>query len=473
MLQTGIGFFLAGSWLSGFSQSMTQLIFFRGLQGLGAGALFPISLAIIGDLFTPRERGRYQGLFGAVFGLSFIIGPFIGGWLTDNASWHWVFYVNMPVGIAALLVIAYVLPNFHPPVPVSVRDLDYTGILVFSAGVVLLLLGLTNKGLTHANGSLYAWTDLTVGGFILLGLALLAVFLVIESRAKQPIVPLGLFRSRTVSATNVAMFMVSFGMFASVIFLPRYYQGVRGISATESGYMIWPLLVGLMGASIGSGALISRIGRYKWLLTGAMILVVVGSFLMTHITMNTSDAMLWLWMFVMGVGIGPAMSGTTVVVQNSAPRDQLGAATSTLTFIRQIGGSVGLAIAGTVFSQNFAQLLPRRLEAQGVPSQVVQHFNAGGASGGNLAGVGLAAQLHHALPAQLQALIPHIVAGVHDAFSLAIGDVFWLSVAGGVLALAAFWLVPDLQLRGAASAEAEAADVITGAEVPARKVAAG
>jgi hypothetical protein len=204
-----------------------------------------------------------------------------------------------------------------------------------------------------------------------------------------------------------------------------------------------------------------------------MILVVVGSFLMTHITMNTSDAMLWLWMFVMGVGIGPAMSGTTVVVQNSAPRDQLGAATSTLTFIRQIGGSVGLAIAGTVFSQNFAQLLPRRLEAQGVPSQVVQHFNAGGASGGNLAGVGLAAQLHHALPAQLQALIPHIVAGVHDAFSLAIGDVFWLSVAGGVLALAAFWLVPDLQLRGAASAEAEAADVITGAEVPARKVAAG
>jgi EmrB/QacA subfamily drug resistance transporter len=471
LLLIGICIFLAGSWLSGLSQTMNQLIIFRGLQGLGAGALFPISLAIIGDLFTPRERGRYQGLFGAVFGLSFIIGPFIGGWLTDNASWHWVFYVNMPVGIAALLVIAYVLPNFHPPVRISARDLDYAGIAVFTVGVVLLLLGLTNKGLTHSNGSLYSWTDPTVGGFIILGLAILAVFLVIEWRAKQPIVPLGLFRSRTVSATNLAMFMVSFGMFASVIFLPRYYQGVRGISATESGYMMWPLLVGLMGASIGSGALISRIGRYKWLMTGAMLLVVAGSFLMTHITMTTSDGMLWLWMFIMGVGIGPAMSGTTVVVQNSAPRDQLGAATSTLTFIRQIGGSVGLAIAGTLFSQNFIQLLPERLEAQGVPSQVVRHFNTAGSNGGNLTGVGLAAQLKHSLPPQLQALIPHIVAGVHDAFSLAIADVFWLSVAGGAVAFVCFLIIPDLQLRGATSTEATAADVMTGGDVSTREAA--
>jgi hypothetical protein len=181
--------------------------------------------------------------------------------------------------------------------------------------------------------------------------------------------------------------------------------------------------------------------------------------------------MLWLWMFVMGFGIGPAMSGTTVVVQNSAPRDQLGAATSTLTFIRQVGGSVGLAIAGTVFSQNFTQLLPHRLAAEGVPSQVVQHFNAAGSSGGNLAGVGLAAQLQHTLPPQFQTVIPRIVAGVHDAFSLAIGDVFWLSVAGGVAALLAFLLVPDLQLRGAASTQATAADVITGADLPAREAA--
>jgi MFS family permease len=267
------------------------------------------------------------------------------------------------------------------------------------------------------------------------------------------------------------MFMVSFGMFASVIFLPRFYQGVRGISATESGYMMWPLLVGLMGVSIGSGALISRIGRYKWILTGAMILVMAGSFLMTHITMNTSNGMLWLWMFIMGAGIGPAMSGTTVVVQNSAPRDLLGTATSTLTFIRQVGGSVGLAIAGTVFSQNFTQLLPRRLAAHGVPSQVVQHVNAAGSSGGNLAGVGLATQLQHSLPPQLQALIPNIVAGVHDAFSLAIGDVFWLSVAGGAVAFFAFLLIPDLQLRGATRTQAATADVVTGADVPAQEAA--
>src|SRR5579872_7478430 len=214
LLLLGIVLFLAGSWLSGLSQTMNQLILFRGLQGLGAGALFPIALAIIGDLFTPRERGRYQGLFGAVFGLSFIVGPFIGGWITDNVSWHWVFYVNMPIGLAALAVIAVVLPNFHPNTGITVRDLDYAGIALFTAGVVPLLLGLTNKGLTDSAGRLHDWTDPSVGPLILAGLVILVFFLLVEGRARQPIIPLGLFRDRTYSATNLATFMVSFGMFA-------------------------------------------------------------------------------------------------------------------------------------------------------------------------------------------------------------------------------------------------------------------
>ncbi|MDQ2745061.1 MAG: MFS transporter, partial [Chloroflexota bacterium] len=331
LLLIGICIFLGGSWLSGLSQNMTELIFFRALQGLGAGALFPIALAIIGDLFTPRERGRYQGLFGAVFGLSFIVGPFIGGFLTDNVSWHWVFYVNMPIGLAALAVIAAVLPNFHPNTGIKARDIDYLGIALFTGGVIPLLIGLTNKGLTNAHGTLYNWTDLSVGGLIVLGLAILAVFLLVERGAKQPIIPLDLFRDRTYSATNVAVFMVSFGMFAAVIFLPRYYQAVKGISATQSGYMIWPLLVGLIGGSIGTGFLISRLGKYKTILSVAMALFVIGSFLMTHLQANTTDVVLWSWMFLMGVGIGPSMAGFTVVVQNSAPIRQLGVATSTLT----------------------------------------------------------------------------------------------------------------------------------------------
>ncbi len=468
LLFVGITIFLVGSLLSGLSQNMTELILFRGLQGLGAGALFPIALAVIGDLFTPRERGRYQGLFGAVFGLSFILGPFIGGYLTDNISWHWVFYVNMPVGFAALAVIAVALPNFHPNTGITARDLDYLGIALFAGGVVPLLLGLTNKGLTNSHGQLNNWTDPTVGGLIVLSVVLLAAFLWVERRAKQPIIPLELFKNRTYAATNLATFVVAFGMFASIIFIPRFYQSVKGISATQSGYMIWPLLVGLIGGSVGTGILISRMGRYKVVMLIAMAILIIGSYLMTHLTTTTSNWALWSWMFLMGLGIGPSMAGFTVVVQNSAPPNQLGTATSTLTFLRQVGGSVGLAIAGTLFSQEFTQRLPGRLIAHGVPSQVVKHFSPGGSSssGGTLTGVHLQAQLAHSLPPQLQAVIPHLVAGIQDTFTLSITRVFWLTVVASVISLCAVLAIKDVPLRDRAAGSAEAADLAPGAEVP-------
>jgi EmrB/QacA subfamily drug resistance transporter len=465
LLLTGICLFLAGSWLSGLSRDMNFLIFFRSLQGLGAGALFPISLAIIGDLFTPRERGRYQGFFGAVFGLSFIIGPFIGGWFTDNISWRWVFYVNMPLGIATLIVIALVLPNFHPPVATPIRNLDFLGIITFTIGVVPLLLGLTNKGLTDSSGNLHAWTDPSVGGLILLGLVILAVFLFIESRATEPIIPLQLFKNRTYTVSNIGVFLVSFGMFASVIFLPRWFQAVKGISATESGYLIWPLLVGLIGSSVATGILISKVGRYKAILVGAMALFAVGSFLMTHLQTSTTDLPLWSWMLLMGLGIGPSMSAFTVVVQSTAKSNQMGVATSTLTFLRQIGGSVGLAISGTLFSQSFTQKLPGQFLAHGVPLSIAAKFGHGAGSGGNLTGVDLTAQLNHTLPPHLHALIPQIIASIDDAFSLAIGDVFWLTTASGVLAFIAVIFLPDIKLRDRVTAETQSADLITGAGV--------
>jgi EmrB/QacA subfamily drug resistance transporter len=466
MLIVGICLFLAGSWLSGLSRDMTFLIVFRGLQGLGAGALFPIALAIIGDLFTPRERGRYQGLFGAVFGLSFIIGPFVGGWFTDNISWRWVFYVNMPLGIATLIVIALVLPNFHPPVVTPLRNMDFLGIFTFMVAIVPILLGLTNKGETNSQGVLNAWTDPSVGGLLLLGLIILAIFMVVEARAVEPIIPLSLFKSRTFTATNIGVFFVSFGMFAAVIFLPRWFQAVKGISATQSGYMIWPLLVGLIGSSIGTGLFMSKTGRYKEILVAAMALFLVGSFLLTHMTTNVSDPVLWFWMFVLGIGIGPSMSGFTVVVQSTAQRTEMGVATSTLTFLRQIGGSVGLAIAGTLFSQNFTQKLPGQLLAQGVPASVVKSFkSAGSGATGNLTGVNLSKQLAASLPPKLHPIIPHIVAGIDNAFSLSVGNIFWLTVASGVLAFVAVVAMPNRRLRGAPSMDTQTADYITGAEV--------
>jgi EmrB/QacA subfamily drug resistance transporter len=447
MLIIGVCLFLIGSWLSGASQNMNELVAFRAIQGLGAGALFPIVMAIIGDLYSPRERGRFQGLFGATFALSFIVGPFIGGWITDHISWHWVFYVNVPFGIASLAVLATVLPSAAHR-QASIRDLDYLGIVLFTAGVVPFMLGLTNKGEPNSSGQLPNWTDPNVGGLIVVGLAILAIFLFVETKAKEPIIPLDLFRERDYAVSMAAVFAFGIAMFAAVIFMPRFYQTVRGVSATASGYYIWPLLVGLMGGSIGTGLLISRLGRYKWLMTGGAVVMVIGGYLMTHITAGVSDWELWAWMLVLGLGIGPAMAGFTVVVQNSVPMTRLGVATSTLTFLRQIGASVGLAAAGTIFSSSFASRLPANLADQGVPQPLIAQLVK---LSGALQNVGNGrALLEQLIPQQQQALIPKIIAAANNALALSIGDLFWITIISGVLGLACCLLLRDRPLRSAA-----------------------
>jgi EmrB/QacA subfamily drug resistance transporter len=452
MLMIGVALFLLGSWLSGASQNMNQLIAFRAVQGLGAGALFPIVMAIIGDLYSPRERGRFQGLFGAVFALSFIVGPFIGGWITDHISWHWVFYVNVPFGIASLVVLWLVLPGIGRR-RASARDLDYLGIALFTAGVVPFMLGLTNKGNVSSTGQLASWTDPNVGGLIILGLAILVGFLFVETRAKEPIIPLDLFRNRDYAVSMAAVFVFGVAMFAAVIFMPRFYQTVRGISATASGYFIWPLLVGLMGGSIGTGLLISRLGRYKWLLSAGAVIMIIGGFLLTHLTASISDWVLWSWMLILGLGIGPAMAGFTVVIQNAAPLDRLGVATSTLTFLRQIGASVGLAAAGTVFSSSFENRLPTSLAGQGVPAQLIPQLvklspvlqNVGNGK----------ALLEQLLQGPAAVLIPRVIAGANDALALAIADLFWITVVAGVVGLACTLALRDLPLRTARELRAE------------------
>ena len=445
MLIIGVCLFLVGSWLSGLSNSMNQLIFFRALQGLGAGAIFPVAMAVIGDLFTPRERGRYQGLFGAVFGLSFLVGPFIGGWITDNISWHWVFYVNVPFGIAALVALATLLPNVRQE-KASVRSLDYLGIAVFAAAVIPLLIGLTNKGeLNPSTGQLYNWSDPSVGLLMAVGLILIPVFVLVEARAAEPIVPLDLFRNRDYSVSMASVFLFGVAMFTAVIFMPRYYQTVRGISATASGYYIWPILVGLMGGSIGAGQIISRTGRYKWLMSASAVALIVGAFLNTHLTATTPDWTLWLWLLILGAGVGPSMAGFTVVVQSFVPLSRMGVATSTLTFLRQIGATVGLAIAGTVFSSHFQAQLPSALAVRGVPSAVsARLLSISGALQGVGNGRGL---LEHMLPPPLQPLVPRIVAGVNDAFAVSVGYLFWITLIAGSLAFLGTLGLRTLELR--------------------------
>lgn len=453
MLMIGIGLFLVGSALSGLSQNMAELILFRGLQGLGAGALFPIALAVIGDLFTPRERGKYQGFFGAVFGVAFLVGPFLGGWITDNISWHWVFYVNLPIGLIALAVIATQLPNHRREG--ATPSIDYLGALVFALAVVPILIGLTEKGLTGSGGAAYSWFAPQVGGLILVGLVLALVFLYIETRVPEPILPLDLFRIRTYAASQAAMFLMSFAFFIAVIFLPRYYQAVRGVSATASGYMLWPLLVGLMGTSILAGLLIARTGKYKALLVGAMAVMCVGLLLMTQLTATTTNLALWGWLLVLGIGIGPAMSGYTLVVQNAVPVSKLGVATSTLTFGRQIGGTIGLAVAGTSLVSTVNSQFPKDLAQHGVPPAISSHISA--TSNSNLTGVGnLAAELTKALPSAAHPFIGAIVTAIHEALAQAIAGSFWIGLVVAVMGLVAALCLKEVPLRTTHEDEPEA-----------------
>ncbi|HUP82868.1 MAG TPA: MDR family MFS transporter [Candidatus Limnocylindria bacterium] len=449
LLIFGVGLFLLGSALSGLSGDIYQLILFRGIQGLGAGAIFPIALAVIGDLFTPRERGRYQGLFGAVFGISALIGPALGGFLTDSISWHWVFYVNLPIGAIALFIIWRLLPPLHTA-GVS-RKIDYLGVAVFTAALVPILIGLTNA-------QQHEWTDPLVGGLILLGLALGGLFLWIETRATEPIVPLGLFRNRTYAVSIVATFLASFGFFGAVLFLPLWYQVVNGSTATASGYQLLPLLAGLIISSIASGQIVSRTGRYKWLTIGSLVVLSIGLLLLTNLRAETSPPMLWLWQFITGLGVGPTFAVFTIIVQNAVPWNQLGVATSNLTFFRQIGGTVGLSLAWTIFGSTLRTEAPLqvtgRLTDAGAPQQVIAGFatNFHASDQLNQFGVGdMGTRILASVPEQFRALIApfiqDIVTGIHQALSLAIANSMWLGVGAAIVATLVALLMPELPLR--------------------------
>jgi EmrB/QacA subfamily drug resistance transporter len=463
VLMFGITLFLIGSALSGLSQNMTQLIIFRGIQGAGAGALFPISLAVIGDLYTPAERGKYQGLFGAVFGVSAIVGPLLGGFLTEHASWHWIFFINIPIGIVALTVIGRILPNVRRPG--VTHNLDFLGGGVFTVAVGALLIGLTNKQTSD-------WQTFEVGGLILIGLLLGVVFVLIEAKAKEPIVPLDLWKDRTYSSSIIATFLISFGFFGAAVFLPQWFQFVYGATPTYSGLYTLALLAGLILSSIASGQIVARTGRYKMVILAGLAIMAVGLYLMSGIQADTPLPVLWGWMFITGLGIGPTLSVFTIVVQNAVPAQALGVATSNLTFFRQIGGAVGLAVLGTVFgtrltSELTVQLTPLapRLVAAGVPPTALQGLGGGQATSLVEVGKPLGETLLAAIPAPLQSVvapfIDDIVAAIHQAFSIAIGEVFLIGAGTTLVALAVSMVMREIPLRATFESRASGA---TGAE---------
>jgi EmrB/QacA subfamily drug resistance transporter len=443
MLMVGICVFLAGSVLSGFSQTMWQLILFRGVQGLGAGALFPISLAVIGDLFTPAERGKYQGLFGAVFGVAFLVGPFIGGVLTEHLSWHWIFFVNLPIGLVSLYLIGRLLPTVRTA---GARfTLDVPGVVLLTFAIVPTLIALT---LAETS----SWVDRTVLVWFAVGLVSLAAFLFAETRVEDPVIPLDLFKNRTFAVSAVATLFAIFGFSTLIIFLPLWFQVVKGDSPTASGYALFPFLAGLIFSSILAGQLVSRTGRYKVLIAVAMAALTIGLALFTNLRDDTPSPVLWAWMLIAGLGVGPTMAIFTLIVQNDVPFKRLGTATSDLTLIRQIGTSLGLTVAFTFFRNNLSWgLIHDSVVRAGAPAQAVPATAPKGFDVGSLTAVGSTpANALANVPAQM---VGYYVSGFHEAFSIALANSMWVGVGAAALAFVTVLALKEKPLRAHFHAE--------------------
>ena len=366
--------FLAGSILSGQARSMVELIAFRAIQGLGSAGIFSTAFTVVADLFPPADRGKFQGLFGGVFGIASIVGPWLGGLLTDALSWRWVFYLNMPFGIVALLLIVLRMPPLKPQLDRAVR-IDWWGSVMLLAAVVPILLALS------LGGTELPWGSSTVLGLFGLGVAGLVAFLLVERRAAEPILPFALFRNRTfVIGTVGALLVNGVAFFGAIIFLPIFMVMVVGVSASAAGLTIMPLTLGVVFSSIISGQLVSRLGKYKLLLLGGIAVTFAGYLFMNGLRVDMTQREMTWRMVLLGLGIGPALPVFTQAIQNAVPPAELGTATSSNQFFRQIGATIGIAIFGTIMSTVLAARMPQYLPAGMAGSGAGRGHEHGGAA---------------------------------------------------------------------------------------------
>ena len=426
--QAAIVMFVLGSVLSGLSHSMIELIAFRAFQGLGGGGLMVGAQAIVGDVVSPRDRGRYQGLFGAVFGIASIVGPLLGGVFVEQLSWRWIFYVNVPIGAVALVVVAMQVPGHLRRIP---HVIDYLGTCVLVLAATCLVL------FTSLGGTSYPWGSPTIIGLGVGGALLVGVFALVERRAVEPVLPLHLFSNRTFSVANVAGFIVGFAMFGAVTYLPVFFQIVRGESPTISGLQLLPLLVGMVIFSTGSGFIISKTGRYRVFPVVGTALIAVGLLLLSRMDIATSSTLAALYMFVLGVGLGCVMQVLVLVVQNAVPYSELGVATSGATFFRSIGGSFGTAIFGAIFSNLLVGELVRHVGHAKLPSGVTSASIT---------------------PAILDSLPRAVHHGIAVAYAQSIQTVFLVAAPIAVVAFVASWLIPHVELRRGVSTPVLPAD---------------
>ena len=436
----GMILFLAGSALSGMSQSMDQLIIFRSIQGLGAGAMMPIAFAIIGDVFPPSERGKWQGLTSGMFGIASIVGPTLGGWLTDNLGWRWVFYVNMPVGALAVATAIFGLPKIRSS---RSHTVDYYGAATLIAATVPLLLAFSWAG------DKYAWGSPTIIGMLLFSVVMIGVFLLVELRAAEPIISPRLFKDRTFAVSNIASFLIAGGMFGAIMYLPLFVQGVMGESATNSGAVLTPMMLGFVVSSIIGGQIMSRTGRYKAILIVSLVVGSVGMFLFSRMTANAGNGELIRNMIITGLGIGATMSVFTIVVQNAFSVRQLGEVTASLQFFRNIGGTLGVAILGSLmnsqFSSAFKSNLPPDVTAV-VPKEQLAALNNPQLAVSPDA-IAQLKTMFAGFGSQGDRLFNEVILSVRDALSVAITDLFIIGMVFMLLSLVVTVFLKEIPLR--------------------------